>query len=303
MDHFTGRVAVITGGAGGLGREFALKAASLGMKLVLADVEQGSLDRTVGELRRLGADVVGQRCDVRHAADVLALADTAMQAFSGVHLLFNNAGVAGGGLIWENTEADWAWVMGVNVMGVVHGLRIFVPLMLECAKREEDYQGHIVNTASMAGLLNAPAMGIYNASKHAVESISETLYHDLELVRAPIRASVLCPYFVPTGIHQSERNRPQEARDGVPPTASQEAAKALSAKAVASGKVSAADVAAMTFKAIANEQFYIFSHPHALSDVATRMEDIVQMRHPSDPYAGAPQVRRSLRSKMGVDTD
>jgi NAD(P)-dependent dehydrogenase (short-subunit alcohol dehydrogenase family) len=212
--------------------------------------------------------------------------------------VFNNAGVGSGGLIWENSEADWEWVLGVNVWGVIHGVRIFTRLMLDCAARDPAFEGHIVNTASMAGLLNAPTMGVYNVSKHAVVSLSETLYHDLQLVEAPIGASVLCPYFVPTGIHQSHRNRPQDVRMTAGPTASQMAAQAMTAKAVESGKVSAADVAAITFDAIAAGQFYIYSHPGALGNVAERMDEIVHQRNPSDPYKATPHIRDMLRAKM-----
>jgi len=179
MNDFKGKVAVITGGASGFGKEFAQIGARLGMKLVLADVQQDALDATRAELESQGADVLAMRCDVRKADQVQALADAAMQRFNSVHLVFNNAGVGSGGLVWENSIADWEWVLGVNLWGVVHGVRTFTPLMLECAKKEAGYQGHIVNTASMAGLLNAPNMGIYNVSKHAVVSLSETLYQDL----------------------------------------------------------------------------------------------------------------------------
>jgi NAD(P)-dependent dehydrogenase (short-subunit alcohol dehydrogenase family) len=194
MKNFKDKVAVITGGASGLGREFANAAAGLGMKLILADVQQDALDQAKAELEARGAAVLALRCDVRKSEQVQALADAAMERFGAVHLVFNNAGVGSGGLIWENSEADWEWVLGVNVWGVIHGVRIFTRLMLECAKRDPRYEGHIVNTASMAGLLNAPTMGVYNVSKHAVVSLSESLYHDLQLVEAPIGASVLCPY-------------------------------------------------------------------------------------------------------------
>ena len=130
------------------------------------------------------------------------------QRFGAPHFVFNNAGVGSGGLIWENTLADWEWVLGVNLMGVVHGVRVFTPMMLEAARRDPAFEGHIVNTASMAGLVNPPNMGVYNVSKHAVVSLSETLYQDLRLVTDQVGASVLCPFFVPTGITQSQRNRP-----------------------------------------------------------------------------------------------
>lgn len=300
MKNFHNRVAVITGGASGFGREFAHIGARLGMRLVLADVQQDALDKAKTELEAQGAQVLAMRCDVRKAEQVQALADATMQKFGAVHLVFNNAGVGSGGLVWENSVADWEWVLGVNLWGVIHGVRIFTPLMLECAKKEADYEGHIVNTASMAGLLNAPNMGIYNVSKHAVVSLSETLYHDLQLIKAPVGASVLCPYFVPTGISQSQRNRPDDVKEQGAPTASQIAAQAVSEKAVSSGKVTAAQVAERTFEAIGEGRFYIYSHPQALGNVQTRMEDIVLQRNPTDPFAAAPQVKELLQAKMHV---
>jgi NAD(P)-dependent dehydrogenase (short-subunit alcohol dehydrogenase family) len=300
MKNFKNKVAVITGGASGFGREFANIGANLGMKLVLADVQQDALDKTKTELEAQGAQVLAVRCDVRKAEQVQALADAAMDRFGAVHLVFNNAGVGSGGLIWENSVADWEWVLGVNLWGVIHGVRIFTPLMLECAKKDPGYEGHIINTASMAGLLNAPNMGVYNVSKHAVVSLSETLYQDLQLVKAPIGASVLCPYFVPTGISQSDRNRPDDVKNEISPTDSQLAAQAVSDKAVSSGKVTAAQVAERTFDAIKEGKFYIYSHPHALGNVQKRMEDIVLQRNPGDPYEAAPQVREMLQAKMKV---
>ena len=298
MKNFKNRVAVITGAASGFGREFALIGARLGMKLVLADVQRDALQAVQVELEASGTQVLAMHCDVRKAEQVQALADAAMQRFGAVHLLFNNAGVGAGGLIWEHSEADWEWVLGVNLWGVIHGVRIFMPLMLACAKSDSTYEGHIVNTASMAGLLNAPTMGVYNVSKHAVVSLSESLYQDLKLVDAPIGASVLCPYFVPTGISQSHRNRPDEVASTTPPTISQLAAQAMSEKAVGSGKVSAAQVGEWTFDAIANAQFYIYSHPHALGHVQKRMEAIVTQTNPGDPYAGAEHVREMLQAKL-----
>jgi NAD(P)-dependent dehydrogenase (short-subunit alcohol dehydrogenase family) len=298
MKNFQDKVAVITGGASGLGREFAKRAAGLGMKLVLADVQQDALDATRAELEGEGAQVLAMLCDVRKGEQVQALADATMARFGAVHLVFNNAGVGSGGLIWENSEADWEWVLGVNLWGVIHGVRIFTKLMLECARDDAQYEGHIVNTASMAGLLNAPTMGVYNVSKHAVVSLSETLYQDLQLVQAPIGASVLCPYFVPTGISQSHRNRPEDVKMTGGPTASQKAAQAMTVKAVESGKVSAADVAQISFDAIRDGQFYIYSHPGALGNVGERMDEIVKGLNPGDPYKAAPHIRDMLRAKM-----
>lgn len=298
MKTFRDKVVVITGGASGLGRQFANVAAREGMRLVLADVQADALQQAVAELRAQGASVVAQLCDVRKGEQVQALADAAVAEYGAVHLVFNNAGVGSAGLIWENTEADWEWVMGVNVWGVIHGVRIFTKLMLDAAAKDPAFEGHIVNTASMAGLLNAPAMGVYNVSKHAVVSLSETLYHDLQLVGAPIGASVLCPYFVPTGISQSHRNRPDDVRMSAGPTASQIAAQFMTDKAVLSGKVSAGQVAEITFKAIADGQFYIYSHPDALAGVRVNLESVVEGSNPPDPYAATPQIRELLQAKI-----
>ncbi len=297
MKDFAGRTAVITGGGSGFGREFAHLAVGLDMNVVIADVQQDALDTVTAELEARGGRVIARKVDVAKGDQIEALAVETESRFGAVHLLFNNAGVGSGGLIWENTVRDWEWVLGVNVWGVIHGLRSFVPRMLAAAQSDAGYTGHIVNTASMAGLLNAPNMGIYNVSKHAVVSMTETLFQDLALIDAPIGSSVVCPYFVPTGISQSHRNAPEDV-SGEPATASKRAAQMMSAKAVGSGKVTAADFAATVFEAIKDNQFYVFSHPHALGNVETRMKDIVEMRNPSDPFAARPDVRTRLRTTM-----
>ena len=297
--QLAGRVAVITGGGSGFGRVFAHLAAKAKMKVALADIEPAALAKVVDELKGQGAEIFGRTCDVSKADHVEALAEATMETYGAVHLVFNNAGVGSGGLIWENSLSDWDWVLGVNLYGVVHGIRSFVPRMLECAKKDPSYRGHVVNTASMAGMLNAPNMGIYNVSKHAVVSLTETLYQDLRLIEAPIGASVLCPYFVPTGISASHRNAPSSVA-GEGQTASQKAAAVMSSKAVSSGKVTANDVAARTFEAILADQFYIFSHPHALGNVQTRMEDILTIRNPSDPFAARPDLRDNLRAAFAA---
>jgi NAD(P)-dependent dehydrogenase (short-subunit alcohol dehydrogenase family) len=298
MQDFKNKVAVITGAGSGFGREFARYGAAHGMKLVLADVQMDALEATRAEVAALGVEVITRRADVAQAADVEALAAAAMDAFGVVHLVFNNAGVATGGLIWENSQRDWEWTLGVNLWGVIHGVRIFTPLMLAAAAKDPDYRGHIVNTASMAGLLTPPASGVYNVSKHAVVALSETMFHDLSLVTKQIHCSVLCPYFVPTGIHLSQRNRPDELKNEAPPTASQLVAQAMAEKAVTSGKVTAEAVATMTFDAIRNEAFYIFSHPRALGLVQQRLEDLVAIRPPADPFADRPDVRMRLESAL-----
>lgn len=294
MKQFESMVAVITGAAGGFGREFAKKGAALGMKLMLADTQQDALDATVAELRGQGADVCGLRTDVSRGEQVQALADATLARFGEVNLLFNNAGVGAGGLVWENTEKDWEWVLGVNLYGVIHGVRIFTPLMLAAAARDPSYQAHIINTASMAGLLSPPAMGVYNVSKHAVVTLTETLYQDLSLVTEQVRCSVLCPYFVPTGINQSQRNRPTGLANDVPPTRSQIVSQAMTDKAVSLGKVTAEEVARKTFDAIREERFYIYSHPEALAPVQQRFEDIIGQCDPGDPFANRPEARAGL---------
>jgi len=275
--EFTGRVAVITGAGSGFGREFARVAATRGMKLALADINQSALDATVQALRDAGADVIGVRTDVSSADAMQALADATMAAYGAVHLLFNNAGVASGGFVWESTAADWEWVMGANVWSVIHGVRIFTPLMLAHGE-----PAHIVNTASAAGLISAPNMGIYNVSKHAVVALSETLHHDLRLAQSKIGVSVLCPAFVPTGIAHSYRNRPADLINTIPPTLSMLKAQQASVKAVESGRITAPEIAALTFAAIEAEQFYIVPHEKILDLVGLRMQDILARRNPSD---------------------
>ena len=296
ISDFQGKTAVITGAGSGFGLACARIGASLGMQLVLIDVQQDTLDAANAELQAAGAQTLAFRLDVSDAAQMEAMADSVKSRWGAPHLVFNNAGVGSGGLIWENTTQDWDWVLGVNLMGVVHGVRLFTPMMLEAAAQDAAWQGHIVNTASMAGLLNPPNMGVYNVSKHAVVALSETLYQDLRLVTGQIGASVLCPYFVDTGISQSFRNRPADM-DGNP-TRSQKVQHAMISKAVASGKVSAAEVAQLVFDAVAKNQFYIYSHPKAIGAVQTRLEDVLQARNPSDPFADKPELGEQLRSAL-----
>ena len=297
ITNFKGKTAVLTGAASGFGLECARIGASLGMNLVLVDVQQDALDKAAAEIQACGAAVLALKVDVSKAAEMEALGRAVQQRFGAPHFVFNNAGVGAGGLIWENTTQDWEWVIGVNLMGVAHGIRVFTPMMLEAAASDPSYQGHIVNTASMAGLLNAPNMGIYGASKHAVVSMSETLYQDLSLVTQQVGASVLCPFFVPTGITQSHRNRPADMA-AAKPTRSQLIGQAMSDKAVGSGKVTAAEVAQKVFDAIAVNQFYIYSHPKAIASVQTRMEDIMLARNPTDPFAHKPELGVALRQAL-----
>jgi len=236
--NFENKTAVLTGGGSGFGLECARIAARLKMNVVLVDVQQDALDKAEAEIKTTGVKVFAKRVDVSSAEQMEALAKDVEAQFGAPHFVFNNAGVGSGGLVWENTVADWQWVLGVNVWGVVHGVRLFTPMMLDAAKKDSAYEGHIVNTASMAGLLTAPNMGVYNVSKHAVVALTETLYQDLKLVTDQVSASVLCPYFVPTGISQSHRNRPADL-PYQKATKSQLIGQAMSDKAVSSGKVSA----------------------------------------------------------------
>jgi NAD(P)-dependent dehydrogenase (short-subunit alcohol dehydrogenase family) len=297
MQDFAGRTAVLTGAGSGFGLECARIGAGLGMNLVLVDVQADALERAESEMKAAGVKVLARRVDVSDAAQMEALARDVHTTFGAPHFVFNNAGVGSAGMIWENSVKDWEWVLGVNLWGVIHGTRLFTPMMLAAAKADPQWRGHIVNTASMAGLLTPPNMGIYNVAKHAVVAFSETLYQDLRLVTDQIGASVLCPYFVPTGISQSHRNKPAELADEKP-TRSQLIGQAMTDKAVSSGKVTAAEVAGRVFDALREDRFYIFSHPRALGNVRSRMEAIVNATNPPDPFLERPEVGEQLRQAL-----
>jgi len=280
MKDFQGKVAVITGGASGLGRAMAERFARAGMSIVLADVEPRALAKAEAEMKAAGAKVIGVRTDVSKAAEVEALAQKTLAAFGAVHLLANNAGVAEGGNVWDNTVADWEWVLGVNMWGVIHGVRVFTPIMLA-----QGSEGHIVNTASVAGLISPPGMGIYCVSKHAVVTLTECLHHDLAQNTDKLKCSVLCPAYVPTGIADSGRNRPAELSQTRQKTAADLALDASLKKAVQSGKLSAADVAEKVYEAVFEERFYILTHPKIKPSIQWRMEDILQERNPTNPMS------------------
>ncbi len=276
MKELAGRVAVVTGAADGIGRAIAGRCAEAGMRLVLADVDRGRLEVSRAELERAGAEVLGCPTDVSRAAEVEALAVATYARFGACHLLVNNAGVALGKPVWEATLADWEWVLGVNLYGVIHGVRAFVPRMLEAGE-----PGHVVNTASIAGLISPPGLGPYNVSKHGVVTLSESLHGDLAVRGAPIGVSVLCPAWVRTRIAESERHRPKAERtdasrvDGV-------AAKVGAAveEAVEAG-IAPAEVARAVLDAVASGRFYILTHPHTKKAVQIRAEDILDGRPPT----------------------
>ena len=297
IQDFVGKTAVLTGAGSGFGLECARIGAARGMHLVLVDVQQDALDAAQAEMEAAGAQVLARKVDVSNAAQMEQLAADVKARFGAPHFVFNNAGVGAGGLVWENSVADWDWVLGVDLMGVVHGVRLFTPMMLEAAAKDPSYRGHITNTASMAGLLTAPNMGIYNAAKAAVVSLTETLYHDLNLVTDQIGASLLCPYFVRTGITSSERNR-QDAPQAAQLTKSQLIGQAMSNKAVSSGKITAGEIAHRVFDAISANQFYVFSHPKALGNVQSRMENIVSVTNPADPFLARPEIGIALKAQL-----
>jgi NAD(P)-dependent dehydrogenase (short-subunit alcohol dehydrogenase family) len=276
MKQFKDKVAVITGGASGIGLALARRAAAVHMQLVLADIEEGALAAAAAELKGAGARVLTVKTDVSRAGEVENLAAQTLQAFGGAHLVFNNAGVGGVRVkTWQATAKDWEWVLGVNVWGVIHGVRVFTPIML----RQGD-ECHIVNTASAAGFVSMAATAPYAVSKHSVVTLSEVLYHDLKAENAKVGVSVLCPAWVGTNIWNSQRNRPEDLRDHAD-TPEERARREEVRKLLEKGRVTAADVADMTFEGIANDQFYLFPHPKIRRDIQTRMEDILALRNPT----------------------
>ena len=283
MEDLEGKVAVVTGGASGIGRAVATELAGAGMHIVIADIQQDALDATVAGLAEAGHRAIGVRTDVSDGASVEALAEAAVAEFGAVHLVHNNAGVGVGGPILTHTERDWQWVLGVNLWGVIHGIRVFVPLMLE-----QGGPAHVVNTASMAGLISVPYLGAYNVSKHGVVTLSETLHRDLRLAGADIGVSVLCPGLVMTNIFESQRNRPEELSDdggtgGLSALLDGAGDSGAAEDALGSfGQIlSPDDVGAAVVDAVRRDRFYILTHPESAELVRTRSDDILEARHPS----------------------
>jgi NAD(P)-dependent dehydrogenase (short-subunit alcohol dehydrogenase family) len=276
MKELKGKVAAVTGAASGLGRSMALAFAAEGMDVALADVDEVSLSAVQEELLAKDVRAITLKVDVSQAEQVEGFRDQALTRLGGLHVVCNNAGVSPLGPVWENSVADWQWILGVNLWGVIHGVRAFAPHLIA-----QD-EGHIVNTASVAGLIAPPGSGAYNVTKHAVVALSESLQHDLRERNSHVGVSVLCPAYVPTRITESERNRPR----GLPASRKSEetlAREALLKKAVTSGKVSADQVAQAVVAAIKGERFYILTHPRIKGAIQARMEDILQDRAPRDP--------------------
>ena len=275
MTDLKGKVAVVTGGASGIGRAMAERFAEEGMKIVIADVEEAALRKAEAEMKADGADVTAVRCDVSKAHDVKQLAETTVQTYDSVHVLCNNAGVGITGPTWDIALEDWEWVLGVNLWGVIHGVRYFVPIMLEHGE-----PSHIVNTASMAGLTSGSSMAPYYVSKHGVVTLSECLHHEFQQMGANIRVSVLCPGWVDTRINESDRNRPAGAINVEKLDPMGRAFRERVSKALKVG-LKPREVAELVFKSILDEHFYILPHEHWINLIESRMRDILEQRAPT----------------------
>jgi NAD(P)-dependent dehydrogenase (short-subunit alcohol dehydrogenase family) len=269
MRDLQGKVAVVTGAASGIGKAMAERFAREGMKVVLADVDEPALAMAQQALAASGTASIAVRTDVSKRADVDALHARALDAFGAVHVLCNNAGVGVGGPMWERSEQDWAWILGVNLWGVIHGVSAFVPAMIAQG------EGHVVNTASIAGLIGTPMLGPYCVTKHAVVALSECLHHDLALAaEGKVKVSVLCPGFVRTNIADSERNRPASLTRGVV-HADQQAMMDQMMRAAVAGGIAPENVADEVLRAVREERFYVFTHPELKGAFATRAKIIL----------------------------
>jgi NAD(P)-dependent dehydrogenase (short-subunit alcohol dehydrogenase family) len=281
VKEFKDRVAVVTGGASGIGRAMADRFATEGMKVVLADVEEKALRLAEAEMREKGVDVIGVQTDVSKAEETEKLAQQTLDAFGAVHLVCNNAGVAGAwGQVWENTLDDWNWIMGVNLWGVIHGVRTFVPIMLK-----QGGEGHIVNTASLAGLM--PGRGIYGVTKQGVVALSESLHNDLRVAEAKIGVSVLCPGWVDTNIADASRHRPAELAKtvGALPDDQREMMDKTVRNFLKTG-LQPSEVANQVFEAIRDEKLYVITHPQMDFIFRQRFDDITNRRNPTTRLFG-----------------
>jgi len=278
LTEFEGRVAVVTGAASGIGKALCERFAREGMKVVMADVENDQLREAAREIETLGSEILAVRTDVSQADDLSALAEATLERFGKVHVLCNNAGVFAGGRTWEAIGTDWEWVLGVNVYGVLYGIRAFVPIMLE-----QNEPAHVVNTCSMAGLINTPFSGAYNVSKHAALSLTETLYHELNTLETPVGVSALCPELIRTGIGRSERNRPAHLkRPDDAGTPEQEMVETVIRTSIDSG-ISPSVMADRVFEGIKEDRFYLLAEEDTnwIQACRTRLDDIRERRNPT----------------------
>ena len=280
MKEFKGKVAVITGAASGIGRGLAERCASEGMKVALADVEEASLAKAENELKAAGGTVLAVKTDVSKRGDVEELARRTLEAFGKVHLLFNNAGIGAGGSPWEATWNDWEWAIGVNLWGVIYGVKVFTPLML--AQNDEC---HIVNTSSTAGLVVGGMSAPYSVTKHGVVALSESLHVTLQARNALVKVSVLCPGLVSTNILDSERNRPVDLKNPPVELSPQMRAGLDMFKAALAAAMPPKQVADIVFDAIRNEKFYIVTDPAWMEAVKARVDDVMQLENPRSPVA------------------
>jgi NAD(P)-dependent dehydrogenase (short-subunit alcohol dehydrogenase family) len=273
---FRDRVAVVTGAASGIGLALAERFAAEGMKVVMADIEAAALDAAAGGLSRRGATVRATRVDVSRPEEVERLAEETYRAFGAAHVVCNNAGVAVIGAVHEHTLADWQWVINVNLWGVIHGVRAFLPRMLAGGD-----DGHIVNTASMAGLTTAPFMSVYDVTKHGVVALSESMYKELQVTGAPIGVSVVCPGLIDTNIMRSSRNRPEQlAEAGKAGPAAQAFGQALGERLA--GGYPPSEVAEQVLQGIREGRFYIVpAQPEVKGNIAIRAEDLLALRNPT----------------------
>jgi NAD(P)-dependent dehydrogenase (short-subunit alcohol dehydrogenase family) len=274
VEELSGKVAVVTGAASGIGLALSRGLAAEGMHVVMADIEADALEKATAELPE-GTEVLAQVCDVADADAVDALRDAAVDRFGTVHVVCNNAGVSTVGAAWTHTLDDWEWMLGVNLYGVVNGIRAFTPLLIEQG------EGHVVNTASMAGLVSPPFMSIYNVTKHAVVTLSETLWADLQVTGNPdVGVSVLCPGWVNTRIHEAGRNRPAAAgAEPLEPTPEQAAMTEIVGGLLANG-LDPADVAGQVIDAVRARRFYVLTHPEWIPAVTGRTARIAAGEDP-----------------------
>lgn len=289
MQDFAGKIAVITGAASGIGRAIAEQCVALNVKTVLADVEQGALEQAGADLQACGGTVLCVRTDVSKRAEVEALADKAYDAFGQVHLLFNNAGIGAGGVAWEATWKDWEWAIGVNLWGVINGIKVFLPRMIA-----QQTECHVVNTSSGAGLIAGAGSAPYVTTKHAVVALSENLYLGLAQRKSPIKVSVLCPGTTRTNIAFCERNRPEELKNAVEPMTPERQAGLAALKAILEKSTPSEKVAENIFDAIRKEQFYVLTDPRWMEMIQMRVERLLKLENPLDP---TPAVIKLLHSE------